>query len=152
MTMDEVKKILVPVGFDAFTEKELEIAANIAKRYDAEVHILHVYQDVFSVLSMRTLDLDRAAVEEKIHSSVEEKLHQLVAEVRMDSPAKAVAIKGEIVDSIIEYVKNEQIDLVVLATHGRAGISHFFLGSVAENVIRFSPCPVLTFRTPPKKD
>ena len=54
--------------------------------------------------------------------------------------------RGDMVDAIVGYASANAIDLVVVASHGRTGLSHFLLGSMAERIVRESPCPVLTIR------
>jgi nucleotide-binding universal stress UspA family protein len=79
-------------------------------------------------------------------------IEKIVLDVVPDNvPADATVLYGDAVSRIIDYASDTNADLVVMATHGRTGVSHALLGSVAEQVVRKAPCPVLTLKNPGKK-
>jgi nucleotide-binding universal stress UspA family protein len=84
------------------------------------------------------------AIERNIEVEVNRAFDKIVKKV--DIPVKKVIKTGVTFVEIIDYVKSESIDLIVMGTHGRSGIEHILIGSVAEKIVRKSPCPVLTIR------
>ncbi len=139
------KKILVPIDFSGFSRESLEMAVHWAERLNAEIYLIHIIdlRDLYLTDHLANT-YDRATLEKKLFDEAQEKISQWAEhlsvphrlEIRFGSPA--VEIEKEI--------EKEKIDLVVLSTHGRTGLKHFFMGSVAENVVRSAPCSVLTFR------
>ncbi len=144
--LDRIHRILVPVGFDAFSEEELRTADTLAGMYNAEIHAFHAFQDVFKVLSMRTLDLNMQQIEDSVHEEAATRLRELIESLQLRAPVVQAVRKGDVVEEILDYTRRENIDLIVIGTHGRAGIEHFFLGSVTQKIIRYAGCPVLTLR------
>jgi universal stress protein A len=144
--LENIQRILVPVGFDAFSEEELRTADNIATRHQAEIHAFHAYQDVFKILSMRTLDLNKSQIEKIVHEEVDEDLKAILSSLNLRSNVVEVIRKGDTAEQLLEYANEAAIDLIIIGTHGRAGLEHFFMGSVTEKIVRYSPCPVLTLR------
>lgn len=144
--LESVSTIVVPVDFSSASESLLRTAVNVAARYGAEIHLLHVYQDVFSVLSMRTFDLSEEVVEEHMLKEVHEKCDALLAAVQTDIPIRRVVRKGETAEEILDYVEEIKADLIVIATNARSGIEQFFIGSIAQRIVRYATCPVVTFR------
>jgi nucleotide-binding universal stress UspA family protein len=84
------------------------------------------------------------AIEKNIEEEVGKDFDKITK--KHDFPFKRVIKTGIIFAEIIDYVKDQEIDLVIMGTHGRSGIEHILIGSVAEKVVRKSPCPVLTIR------
>ncbi len=140
------KKVLCPVDFSEFTAEIVQYACDIAKKYGAELHMLHVlpnltyYTPYESFLTPENL----VAIEKSIQSEVDKDFTKLLK--NMDVEAKKVMKEGVVFLEIINYIKDESIDLVVMGTHGRSAIEHILIGSVAEKVVRKSPCPVMTIR------
>ncbi len=144
--MISMHKILFPTDLsDAAAEAQL-YACSLAEQYDAELHILSVVQDVTLVSPDPTNPwVIPASSLEEVTASVAEALEKI--------PDPAWSAGKKLVKSvrtgvpfleIIRYAKELEIDLIVLGTHGRTGLVHVLLGSVAERVVRKSPCPVLT--------
>ena len=141
-----MKKILFPTDLsDAAAEAQL-YACSLAEQYGAELHILSVVQDVTLILPdpMNPWVMPASSLDEVI-AGVSAELDkipdpnwaagkQIVRTVRTGVPFL----------EIIRYAKEQTIDLIVLGTHGRTGLAHVLLGSVAERVVRKAPCPVLT--------
>lgn len=141
--------IVVPVDFSVASVPLLRTAANLARIYGATIHLLHVYQDVFSVLSMRTFDLSEEVVEQVVLKEIEEKCSSLLGEANIDVPVERELRKGETAEEILAYVKEVNADMVVIATNARSGLEHFFIGSIAQRVVRYANCPVVTLRAIP---
>jgi nucleotide-binding universal stress UspA family protein len=140
------KKILCPLDFSEFTDEIVDYAVSIAGKYGAELHFLHVipnlnyYTPYESFLTPENL----IALESSIETEVGKDFDKIMKKI--DMPVKKIIKSGAPFVEIIEYVKAESIDLIVMGTHGRSGIEHILIGSVAEKVVRKSPCPVLTIR------
>jgi nucleotide-binding universal stress UspA family protein len=144
----ELKKILAPTDFSPHSERAVRYACRLAERFGADLHLLHILSDVIPAgpdpMLMPSLPPEFYQENEE---RARETLHGLLkpdwgtpasvtAEVRWGSP----------VESIVDYAQDHQIDMIVIATHGRTGLSHVLLGSVAERIVREAPCPVLTIR------
>ena len=142
-----VKNILVPVDYSDSGDAAIDYAASLAKEYDAELHFVHVYDqphtNVDAGFSGYSFPSELPPVD----------LEAEAAKLQRVTPPKGVRnchkfIIGSPVDDLVEYAKENAIDLVVMGTHGRSGLSRLLMGSVAEGVVRRSPCPVLTIKQP----
>lgn len=140
------KKIVCPVDFSDFTDETLAYAVNIAKRFESELHLIHVIPNLnyFTPYESFLTPENLVAIERNIEGEVEKDFDKITK--KLDFPFKRVIKTGVIFVEIIDYIKDQGIDLVVMGTHGRSGIEHILIGSVAEKVVRKSPCPVLTVR------
>lgn len=138
--MIQVNNVLVAVNFDEASNIALAYARSIAKTFGARLHVLHVMQNLF----LRPMANDPRAVEEGITRRL---LDSLTDEDRTALRAVPVIRKSdEPAEEIVKYADSEGIDLIVMGTHGRPGLAHLLMGSVAEKVVRTAPCPVLTLR------
>lgn len=129
--------ILVPTDFSAPSEAALAYAREIAGRFDAALHLVHVTENPF----LRAAVVDRRSREEAPMRWLQERLTDA------DRRRGAVAIvkqSDETASEILRYAKSSNIDLIVMGTHGRMGLARVVMGSVAEAVVRAAPCPVLT--------
>ncbi len=140
------KKILCPVDFSEFTEEIVRYADDIAKKYGAELHVLHVIPNLnyFTPYESFLTPENLVAIEKNIQSEVDRDFAKVLKHV--DPDIKKVVRTGVAFVEIIDYVKSEGIDLIVMGTHGRSAIEHILIGNVAEKVVRKSPCPVMTIR------
>jgi nucleotide-binding universal stress UspA family protein len=144
--LESVRTIVVPVDFSPASETLLREAAHLARLFGADMHLLHIYQDVFSVLSMRTFDLNEDVVEQVMIKELRAKCDELLSAVETDVPISVVMRKGETADEILDYIDEIKADLVVVATNARSGLEEFFIGSIAQRIVRSAPCPVVTMR------
>ena len=126
------ERILVPVDFSPSTPRVLEVAGALALAYGAKLEVLHV---------LALNEADAAMAEAELPRCVPAALGPCVASRRT-----ARAISAEI--GIIHAAREGRADLVVMGTHGRSGLSHVLIGSVAERVVQLCSCPVLTVRRP----
>jgi nucleotide-binding universal stress UspA family protein len=146
--LEQVTSILVPVDFSIPSRVAVETAANIAHRYGAEMYILHVYQDVFSVLSMRTFDLNEDVVHSEIVATVEEQMDEFLGDLKLKVPYHREVRKGQTAEQIVTFAGENETSLIVIATNARSSFEEMFIGSVTHSVVRNAPCPVLTCRPP----
>lgn len=148
--MIKLQRILCPTDFSEFSHKSIHYGCELAKAFDAELHLLHALQDYNAIapatgesFAMFTDWLPRLTKE------AQERLAKLPGpewDTRL-RVHRATSVGGA-VDEIAKYAKEHDIDLIVQSTHGRTGLKHFLMGSVAESVVRYAPCPVLTVRHP----
>jgi nucleotide-binding universal stress UspA family protein len=142
----DIKKICVPTDFSSEAEHALLYAATLARRFEAELHLIHVVQDMTPGYLEGDAMMGFSGVDllETIEKDAKRRLESVQPP---DWPPAATIVRytstGVPYDEICKYAKKENIDLVVIGTHGRTGLKHFLLGSVAERVVRTCPCPVL---------
>jgi universal stress protein A len=148
-----ISRILVPTDFSTASELALDYATSLALQFGASVHLLHVVEDPFvagawtpelyiaSISTVRASLIDDAAARlASLHPAFERNGLKVTSEVMVGSPGPAIR----------DVAERQRADLVVMGTHGRSGMAHLLLGSVAEKVIRQASCPVLTVRTHPE--
>ncbi len=140
------KKIVCPVDFSEFTDEILNYAVDIAKKYNAELHLIHIIPNLnyFTPYESFLTPENLIAIERNIEKEVDKDFDKITK--TLDMSVKKVVKTGVTFVEIIDYIKTEGINLVVMGTHGRSAIEHILIGSVAEKVVRKSPCPVLTIR------
>ena len=140
------KKIVCPVDFSEFTEEIVTYAVSIAKKFNTELHLFHVIPNLnyFTPYESFLTPENLVAIENNIGVEVDRDFNKIIKKI--DIPVKKITKTGVTFVEIIDYVKTEAIDLIVMGTHGRSGIEHILIGSVAEKVVRKAPCPVLTIR------
>jgi nucleotide-binding universal stress UspA family protein len=141
------KKILVPLDFSDYTEEIINVAVRIAEKFGSTIHLLHVIpnMDYFTPYESFLPAENLVSIQRDIEREVGKDLEAVVKKIS-DIPVTKAIHTGVAFLEIIDYVRSEKIDLVVMGTHGRGGFEHILLGSVAEKVVRRSPCPVLTVR------
>jgi universal stress protein A len=148
--MFKIKNILLPTDFSKISLTAAEYAVELAKEYNAKLHVLNVLEKIPPILAVRSLDVSREKIIESIDADAKAQLDDCVKKIRKFGSIEIVPIirKGLDYEEIIKYSEEKKIDVIVIATHGRTGILHTLLGSVAEKVIRYSKIPVLV-TTPP---
>ncbi len=141
--MKGFKKILVPTDYSELSTSAVECALVFSRMFGARIHLVHVL-DTIPVLAMQEVDLTTEAVISETERNARSDLH-LFSVSRIGNVPGLVEVvrKGIAEDEIVRFAKEEDIDLIIMATHGRSGLSHVLMGSVAEKVIQQSPVPVL---------
>jgi nucleotide-binding universal stress UspA family protein len=143
----EIKRILLPTDFSTHSATATKYACELATRFDAELHLLHTLEVhrastpgfVMGLALPQYLQESRAAAE---------KAQAGVLDPQWAAGRKVVhaVVEGSPKVEIVRYARTQGVDLIVLATHGHTGLAHVLIGSVAENVVRTAPCPILTVR------
>jgi len=146
-----IKRILVATDFSDCSRDALDYALGLAERLGAEVHLVHVFERpvYFEVGVSHSLQLGHNVDEwiRDLKAGATKQFDALAAEVRGRQPGTQASLReGVQVDEILKAAKETSADLIVLGTHGRTGLPHVVLGSVAERTLRFAPCPVLTVK------
>jgi nucleotide-binding universal stress UspA family protein len=145
-----VNRILVPTDFSETADKALAYAKDLATKLGASLHVLHVFSDPYAVAAYApevyaTVPADvRARAMEDVRERLFERLD--ATEEQRFRGTRGI-VRGLVAPQIVDYAANQDIDLIVIGTHGRRGMAHLLLGSVAEHVVRTARCPVLTVRS-----
>jgi nucleotide-binding universal stress UspA family protein len=141
----EIKRILLPTDFSAYSATATKYACELATKFDAELHLLHALEVHLSSIPGFGMGL---ALPQYVHESraAAEKALAGVLDPQWAVGRKVVqaVVEGSPKVEIVRYARTNEIDVIALATHGRTGLAHVLIGSVAESVVRTAPCPVLT--------
>jgi len=138
--MKPISRILVPTDFSKPSERALEQAIVLARKFDARIMLLHVWSMPYTAYSEGL-----AWPVDEMEGAAQKALDEAHARaMKLYPQTDAVLRQGAEWAQIIEVIAQHHIDLVVMGTHGRRGLSHLFMGSVAERVVRMSPVPVMT--------
>ena len=137
------KVILVPIDFSANAEQALDYACALASKLGATVHLVHAMTSAPPALQVA---LSEDIIENLVKGHREALEQMAAARLGGASFGKATVDVGDPRDLIVATAKEVGADLIVMGTHGRRGLSRMVMGSVAEDVIRNAPCPVLTVR------
>lgn len=149
--MSKLQRILVPVDFSETSKRALDYAHFIANRFDAKLDVLHVWRPA-EYAGDQMVMLTRSEPELTLSTFLRNHADQQLSAFLKDVPhSKQVLESGDPAHVIAKVAGEGGYDLIVMGTHGRTGLSHVMMGSVAEKVVRLSPCPVLTWRTPAEK-
>jgi nucleotide-binding universal stress UspA family protein len=147
------KTILVPTDFSEPSDMALAYAKELAEAFDASIHLVTVVEDPLSrPWALESYGNSLADVLEVFKANARRLLEHAMPEAdRKRYKAELVTAVGLPFRQIINYAADQHIDLIIMGTHGRGAFAHAILGSVAERVVRFAPCPVLTVRSPKEK-
>ena len=141
----QLKKILIPIDFSTCSRKALQYALPFARQFGAELVLVHVVPPTYY-----STDLSYTAPvfpEEEVRDFSAKRLAALIqAEIGDQIPGSAMVRIGQPAHEIVETARELKTDLIIVSTHGNTGLKHLLLGSVAENVVRHAPCPVLVVR------
>lgn len=146
--MEAIKRILVPTDFSGYSNEAFKYAASLARKYNAEIHILHVIptKDLEEMPTYPpNFPLDQFLRDQE--RLAKEKFQEFVpTEERIGLDIHEMVVEGKPFVEIVREARNMDADLIVMSTHGRSGLAHVLIGSVAEKVVRKSHCPVLTIK------
>jgi len=143
--MEPIRKILCPTDFSESSEVGLEAAVALAAKLGSRLELIHVIQPPIYV-GWEDSPAGLAASAQVLEQSREHAKQQLEAAAKKYG-ARGVSVGTQLVEGSPHQEISElskQFDLVVMSTHGRTGLPHLFLGSVAERVVRTASCPVMT--------
>jgi universal stress protein A len=144
-----IKRILWPTDFSEFSLQGGQYARSLCDVFGAQLHVIHVIPPLLSpdFSLMIPADLPFQVPGPDLIEPGRRSLEKLIAEHLGADPRIAFdAFIGSPWSVICDYAHREQIDLIVVATHGRTGIEHAIIGSTAERIVRHAPCPVLTVK------
>jgi len=146
--MIRIKRVLVPTDFSRMSELALSYALSLAARDGAALHLLHVVDDaVFAAAYADGLYVELPLLRSRAIEDGERKLAAAAEAVKAANiDVTTDVVVGKPAACITQAAEQRGTDLIVMGTHGRSGLAHLMLGSVAERVLRMAPCPVMTVR------
>ena len=141
------KKILIPLDGSILAEQALEPAMVLASKFMSEVHLVQVITNYLVPsygIDYQVGETFRDVSLREAHAYLENVKDRL--DVYFDGDIKFKVIEGLVAENIVDYAETQQIDVIVMGTHGRSGIGRWVFGSVAERVLRAAQCPILMIR------
>jgi nucleotide-binding universal stress UspA family protein len=146
-------RILVPTDFSEPSDAALDYARRLARRFGASLHLLHVIEPI-AASGMLSNEMYIGTTPGMYELLVKEAQAKFSARAfppgRAPGRTTTEVMTGHSAQTIVDYAEDQRIDLIVMGTHGRTGLAHLLMGSVAEHVVRTAPCPVMTVRQGPK--
>jgi nucleotide-binding universal stress UspA family protein len=143
----QVKKILVPIDFSEYSKSALKYATSFAEIFHSELVLVYVIEPVIYPPDFSMGQISIPAVDLEMDKRAKEELEKL-AQTEFNSSIKVTTMvkTGKPFVEIIETAKEEEVDLIIISSHGHSGVEQILFGSTAEKVVRKSTCPVLTIR------
>ncbi|MCJ8233928.1 universal stress protein [Aeromonas veronii] len=142
--MPSIKTLLCPVDFSQMSRAVLDYAVFMAQSHEAQLKLIHVVDQLHGFDSYKILHMTAIEITHEMERQARTQLKELVATLPI--PATFDIRFGRAADEIVIQAKEDEVELIVMGSHGRSGISHLLVGSVAESVVRHAPCPVLVVR------
>ncbi len=143
----QIERILLPTDFSSHAATATTYACELVEKFAAELHLLHALQVHLASTPDFGMGLDLPKFIHESRSAAEKSLMRVLdPQWAAGRPVVHAVVEGAPQVEIVRYAREHAIDLIVLATHGRSGLAHLLIGSVAESVVRSAPCPVLTVR------
>ena len=152
--MIKIDKVLVATDFSEPSDAAVSYGKHFARAYGSSLHLLHVVDDISGrVTRSEGLVPDMSRLQVEVEENAQRHLDEMLsAPDRVALRAHTVVLTSSTpAQAIVSYARDEGVDLIIVGTHGRGGLANFFLGSVAQHVVRVAPCPVLTVRHPERE-
>jgi universal stress protein A len=141
----KIRRILITTDFSEYAASALEYALSLADAHNADLHILHVVEHKRTKTKKGAKQ--RKTSTKTLEENARRKMNKFVAErIEPTVAVRPIVLAGHPASEIVRYARSHSIDVIVVATHGRTGLAHAFLGSIAERVVRYSPVPVLAVK------
>jgi universal stress protein A len=149
--IQNVKKILAPIDFSEHSMEAMRGARELAKDVAAEVHLMHVIAPHHTFIPLPLATNAEQSRELAREAAMIEQAEEELARIKKDefgdsNKVFTYAVVGHPVDKLVNYAKEQSIDLILMATHGRSGSELIHLGGTTEKLVRTAPCSVLVFR------
>ena len=142
-----IRKILLPTDFSPCSERAIEYAAALAKGLGTSVHLVHTLDEPAAARGLWDPAVHDPHRRDRAYHAARGRLADVAQRLLPLATAVSAEVRsGDAAEEIVKAAVDYGCDLVVMATHGRTGLPHLVMGSVAEAVIRHAPCPVLTVR------
>jgi nucleotide-binding universal stress UspA family protein len=143
--LKDVKKILVPVDFSDNSKKIFEAAVNVARKFGAELVCVFIVQSFEDYSGFFVPHMPIAQFQEEMQGSAEKKMAEFMEDnLPTGVSGSSRVIVGDVGEEIVALAARENIGMIVMGTHGYKGLERVLFGSVAEQVVKTAPCPVLT--------
>jgi len=146
-----IQKILCPTDFSENSEHALKYALTLATLSQADLQLFHVVEPITYPQSTEFFEpvLDEVELMMKMEAAYQKQLEDQVIALKEEYPKiTGKLVSGNTFLEIIQVARDDDVDMIVMGTHGRTGLAHVLIGSVAERVVREAPCPVLTVKHP----
>lgn len=147
--MIKIERILFPTDFSANSKHALKYALSFATEHNAKLYILHVIQKLNIPVGMGVSAFPVSKIYDNMEQEAKKKIQHLIPKRFLEKiQVENIIVRGTPFLEIIKAAKKYDIDMITIATHGRTGLAHAFLGSTTEKVVRKAPCPVLCVKHP----
>jgi nucleotide-binding universal stress UspA family protein len=149
--MIAIKNILVATDFGEASDSALSYGRELAGRFGATLHVLNVVENFYvTTFGAETYAAFVPDMQRELETTARKRLDELLIDSDGSGPATrpVVTTSGSPAYAIVDYARENSIDLIVMGTHGRGALAQLMMGSVAERVVRIASCPVLTVRHP----
>jgi nucleotide-binding universal stress UspA family protein len=144
-----LKRILVATDFSDASTAALLYGRELAHTFGARLDLLHVVPNLAKYYAAESYTAAFPEIEEGLEQAAQREIDRLLTDEDRRLGGRATLRTFQLpADGIVQQARDENIDLIVIGTHGRGGVKHLLVGSVAEHVVRTAPCPVLTVRHP----
>jgi nucleotide-binding universal stress UspA family protein len=145
--MAAITHILVPLDLGESSQRTLDYARTLARPFHASLHLMHVVPNPYVTMASEAYMPPPQDFLDALETEARNRLKGLLtADDAAEFKAETIVVVGDPLCAIVDHATARKIDLIVMGTHGRTGVAHLMLGSVAERVVRTAPCPVLTIR------
>jgi len=146
--MIAIKNIVVATDFGEPADVALTYGRNFARAFSANLYVVHVVNDLATAAPVSEIPMDFTKVQAQIDAEARASLDVLITDddLRTLKVTKTLLASSTPARAILDYAAEIRADIIIVGTHGRGGLAEFFLGSVAQKIVRSAPCPVLTVR------
>jgi len=143
------KEIVVPTDFSEYSLRALDYGIEIASKFGSHLTLTYVVEPLLQTADLTWTTVDFEELNRSHSEMASKKLDQIISErVPKEIRCDRVILYGKAFIEILKHAKDQNADMIVMATHGRGAISHLLMGSTAEKVVRKASCPVLTVKHP----
>lgn len=147
----EIKKILVPIDFSDYSKNAFRYSIEFCKCFEPEIILIYVIEPVVYPPDFSLGQIAFPTVDMQLDKRAQEELDKLAkSEIPAGQKIRTIVKTGKPYIEIVDTAYDEDVDLIIISSHGHSGVQHILFGSTAEKVVRRAPCPVLTVRDPVK--
>ncbi len=139
----KIKKILCPVDFSGPCNLAVKYAKELALLFNSRLYLLHVVEHLHGDEHYMILQITPQEIAEKRKKEADERLNSITKKIKKVTKIKTEVREGRAFVEIIKTARKDNIDLIIMGSHGQTGLPHVLIGSVAERVVRKAHCPVL---------
>ena len=143
------KEIFIPTDFSEYSFRAIECGVAIAAKFEAHITLAYVLEPLLQAADLTWTTVNFEELDNAHKEMAEQQLRKVVEErIPKGVQCDTVVLFGKPFVEILKHAKERNVDLIVMATHGRGAISHLLMGSTAEKVVRKASCPVMTVKHP----
>lgn len=147
--MPKIENILFPTDFSDFSKNAMDYAVSFARMHKAKLYVLHVIEHIFDISGFYIPHLPVNELYKGMEEAAEREIEKFISrKIKEGIEVENMIVSGTPFLEIIRTAREKNVDLIVIATHGRTGLEHVLFGSVAEKVVRKAPCSVYVVKQP----